>query len=191
MSSTHGFVGVRVLFEQRFAELSAALDGYGDHDVGDRGQRTVLTGGDRQDSRAEVGGAPGEVSDRGFRPTRTASACSLPGRWRSRRPPQVHVEPHGASRACWRRAGTVSGRTRTIAACDRRMHRSAPPACPGRPASVCWRFRLDELERIHRCDCATLLPGGTTRSRSPRVRALPVQGGRMLEEALESGTVEI
>src|SRR6478752_6984015 len=36
VSSTHGFVGVRVLFEQRFAELSAALNGYGDHDVGDR-----------------------------------------------------------------------------------------------------------------------------------------------------------
>src|SRR6185437_5139816 len=69
VSSTHGFVGVRVLFEQRFAELSAALDGYGDHDVGDRGQRTVLTGGDRQDSRAEVGGAPGEVH---VEPTRIA-----------------------------------------------------------------------------------------------------------------------
>src|SRR6476620_4017241 len=69
--STHGFVGVRVLFEQRSAELSAALDGYGDHDVGDRGQRTVLTGGDRQDSSAEVGSAPGEVQrNGGFCPMR-------------------------------------------------------------------------------------------------------------------------
>src|SRR6476619_1323046 len=65
VSSTHGFVGDRCLFEQRFAELSAALNGYGDHDVGDRGQRTVLTGGDRQDSRATVGSAPGEVQRNG------------------------------------------------------------------------------------------------------------------------------